>query len=107
MDHSIKEGKIQPSQRMRKFIAANCVLILCFNGLLQPGFAAENEPASETEESLPDLEFLEFLGQFETDSGQWIDPGSLMAEEFEGLLNAVENGNATTNDDDEINSDIQ
>ncbi|MEX0962634.1 MAG: hypothetical protein WDZ52_01145 [Pseudohongiellaceae bacterium] len=61
-------------------------------------YAAENEQ----EEAAPDLEFLEFLGQFETDAGEWIDPESLQAEEFIGLLDASTNGNA---DDDSTNTD--
>ncbi|MBL4580917.1 MAG: hypothetical protein JKY29_03785 [Gammaproteobacteria bacterium] len=44
--------------------------------------AAENEQS----EGAADLEFLEFLGQFETDAGVWIDPDSLLAEEFTELL---------------------
>ncbi len=28
----------------------------------------------QTESDLPSLEFLEFLGQFETEDGQWADP---------------------------------
>lgn len=59
--------------------------------------AADNATVPDTEAAQPDLEFLEFLGQFETDDGQWIDPGSLLAEEFEDLLNVAENI-AQTND---------
>lgn len=51
------------------------------------GFAAEEE--AETEAEFPSLEFLEFLGSFETDAGEWIDPESLLAEEFEDLLNVA------------------
>ena len=53
---------------------------------------------------LPDLEFLEFLGQFESDEGEWIDPGSLLADEFSDLLNAAmiqeQNLNNAGSDDD-------
>jgi|APSaa5957512535_1039671.scaffolds.fasta_scaffold216876_2 hypothetical protein len=51
------------------------------------GFAAEEE--SESELDIPNLEFLEFLGSFETDDGEWIDPESLLSDEFEDLLNAA------------------
>lgn len=57
----------------------------CLLGFFTTAWGAENENA----EQLPDLEFLEFLGQFETDSGQWIDPGSLLTEEFGGLIDAT------------------
>lgn len=29
---------------------------------------------AEEEQTIPDLEFLEFLGSFVTDDGKWIDP---------------------------------
>tara|TARA_B110000858_G_scaffold198483_2_gene265571 strand:- start:20372 stop:20614 length:243 start_codon:yes stop_codon:yes gene_type:complete len=53
-------------------------------GALSNTVAAENEQG----EDAPDLEFLEFLGQFETDAGEWIDPESLITEEFTKLLKA-------------------
>ena len=33
--------------------------------------------ADETQHALPSIEMLEFLGQWETASGEWIDPASL------------------------------
>lgn len=33
--------------------------------------------SSEPEQELPSDELLDFLGQWETDKGQWIDPGNL------------------------------
>jgi len=53
-------------------------------GAFSNSYAAENEQS----EMAPDLEFLEFLGQFETDAGEWIDPDSLLTEEFAELLDA-------------------
>jgi len=61
----------------------------------------DNETNTSTEANLPDLEFL---GQFETDNGEWVAPGILMAEEFEILLEAAiraeqdENSNGNRND---------
>ena len=43
-------------------------------GIFSHSHAAENLQ----NDAAPDLEFLEFLGQFETDSGEWIDPDSLI-----------------------------
>jgi len=60
--------------------------------------AAENEQS----EDAADLEFLEFLGQFETDAGEWIDPDSLLTEEFTELLDASTEANS---DDDSSNTD--
>tara|TARA_B110000444_G_C18612330_1_gene488234 strand:- start:175 stop:417 length:243 start_codon:yes stop_codon:yes gene_type:complete len=54
------------------------------SGVLSNTVAAENEQS----EDAPDLEFLEFLGQFETDAGEWIDPDSLITKEFTELLEA-------------------
>tara|TARA_R110002073_G_scaffold221415_3_gene381553 strand:- start:88 stop:315 length:228 start_codon:yes stop_codon:yes gene_type:complete len=68
-------------------------------GVFSNAYAAENEQ----NETLPDLEFLEFLGQFETDAGEWIDPDSLAAEEFTELLDAssnIESDSDSTNTDD-------
>ncbi len=52
--------------------------------------AAENESQAALDDQ-PNLEILEFLGQFETDQGSWIAPGELMLEEFEILLRAASN----------------
>ncbi|MFT4862469.1 MAG: hypothetical protein ACI95C_001690 [Pseudohongiellaceae bacterium] len=52
--------------------------------------AAENE-AQTALDGQPNLEILEFLGQFETDQGNWIAPGELMQEEFKTLLSAAIN----------------
>lgn len=53
--------------------------------------AAEIDASQTGDNAIPDLEFLEFLGQFETDEGQWISPGNLMSEEFANLLEVAEN----------------
>lgn len=46
-------------------------------GATEPAESAEsNPPASD----LPSLELLEFLGEWETGSGDWIDPSSLIIE---------------------------
>lgn len=34
---------------------------------------------------MPDLEMLEFLADWETDNGQWIDPAILLQEELKEL----------------------
>lgn len=65
-----------PSFTARAFLAA-CMAAACSKPL-----AAENE----LEEAGPDLEFLEFLGQFETDTGEWIEPNSLLGEGIFELL---------------------
>lgn len=38
---------------------------------------------------LPNLELIEFLGSFSTDDGEWIDPESLLEEDFPALLKAA------------------
>lgn len=80
------------------------ILALCIGGLLPTAFGAENAATPESESTSPDLEFLEFLGQFETDDGQWIDPGNLLSEEFEDLLNVAENRPAATGNNNSGNS---
>ena len=60
-------------------------------GALSNTYAAEIEQS----EDAPDLEFLEFLGQFETDAGEWIDPDSLLTEEFTELLETSTEANSS------------
>ncbi len=45
------------------------------------------QPPQEQEQS-PSLELLEFLGQWETDDGEWIAPEDLADAEFGLLLDA-------------------
>jgi hypothetical protein len=66
------------------FFAGKALIAVFLSGMMSNTFAAENE--EDTEQELPDLGFLEFLGQFETDSGEWIDPASLLNKEFIELL---------------------
>ncbi len=79
---------------------------LCLLGLLSTAHGAENEHGPEQSLELPDLEFLEFLGQFETDAGEWIEPISLMGEDYTFLLNAAliqdPNSSSTDIDDDNV-----
>jgi len=69
------------------------------------GSAAENQQSVD-DLDLPSLEMLEFLGSFETDSGEWINPGELMQPEFEQLLDSIENssGHASEIVDQETDS---
>lgn len=61
---------------------SSALLGFCLLSAGAPLKAAE-EDSAETE--MPDLEMLEFLGQFATDEGEWLDPDSLLSDEF-GLL---------------------
>ena len=45
--------------------------------------------SDEANIEIPDLEFLEFLGQFQTDEGEWINPISLNTDEFDEILDAA------------------
>ena len=53
--------------------------VLLLGLLSSPAFAQEPGQVREsTEESeMPSLEFLEFLGDWETEDGEWIDPEEL------------------------------
>lgn len=62
--------------------SSHTLLAACVAGFISNSYAAEDVANDE----MPDLEFLEFLGQFETDAGEWIDPGSLQTEELSELL---------------------
>lgn len=56
---------------------------------LPVGHAADAQEEAEAD-ALPSLELLEFLGEFATDSGDWVSPGELMTPEFEQLLKQLE-----------------
>ena len=72
---------IRPRSKLQIY-SERSLLFFCISGALSNTVAAENEQ----KEDAPDLEFLEFLGQFETDAGEWIDPDSLLTEAFTELL---------------------
>ena len=92
-------------KKRRKQAGFSGILALCIGSFVPAAFAAENAATGNVDDTQPDLEFLEFLGQFETDDGQWIDPGSLLAEEFDDLLAVAESGSpaATTDDNNADN----
>lgn len=90
------------SRKLKQKLIATC--LLGFASLAQ---SAEDEQANQQNSNLPDLEFLEFLGQFETDSGQWLEPGSLLTQEFGSLLDAsgAPAADTDTNDDNGASGD--
>ena len=51
--------------------------ILLLGLLSSPTFAQEPDQAGSEESEIPSLELLEFLGDWETDDGEWIDPEEL------------------------------
>ncbi|MFT7470814.1 MAG: hypothetical protein ACI8XU_000707 [Kiritimatiellia bacterium] len=84
-------------RRTLQIYSGRALLFACVTGALSNTHAAENEQI----EDVPDLEFLEFLGQFETDAGEWIDPDSLLTEGFTELLDA----SSEADSDDSSSSD--
>ena len=70
-------------------------IVLLLGLLSAPVFAQEPDKAREkSEESeMPSLEFLEFLGDWETEDGEWIDP-----EELEQI--ALSDQEQETNEDE-------
>lgn len=44
---------------------------------------------AESNESAPVLELLLFLGEWETDNGEWVDPGEFEDDSFEQLIDAA------------------
>lgn len=52
-------------------------------------------------EAMPSMAFLEFIGDWETDEGEWFDPLVLEKDETEGLLETISdenNRNSTENE---------
>ena len=71
--------------------------------MLGPAYSAEQELVGSGNAEMPDLEFLEFLGSFETDEGEWIDPASLLAEEFSTLFDAAVAADTNSTDNNTTN----
>ena len=67
-------------------------------------FSSAIAAQDEQNESASDLEFL---GQFETDAGEWINPDSLLTEEFTELLEASTEANADDNSPNDATNDKQ
>ena len=61
-------------------------LILVIAMMLNAPFNFADEPRNESDVS---LEFLEFLGEWETDEGEWIDPEQLKTDIFEELKREI------------------
>ena len=57
-------------------------LIVLMMTILSPLLQAE----TQKDEDAPTPELLEFLGEWETSSGEWIDPEALADEDFAKLL---------------------
>lgn len=86
--------------KRRENKAADALLALCLSAMIATSHGAENESEAEDEDTFPDLELLEFLGQFETDEGQWMPPSSLLADEFELILEATKREPEIISDND-------
>ena len=65
------------------------LLMILFSQILQ---SETTEPADEDES--PSLELLEFLGEWETSDGTWVDPSDLEDDDFAKLM-------SLTNEEDE------
>lgn len=96
-------------QRVKQDIMNEKLLAVCLLGLFSSAQGAENE--QESQAVAPDLEFLEFLGQFETDGGEWVGPDNLLGEEFNALFNAATQIDSAPNDnssnDDQLSNQQQ
>lgn len=58
-----------------------------------PEQATPPSAGAEADGEPPSLEFLEFLGQWETDEGEWISPEDLANEDFVELIaSAIQTG---------------
>ena len=75
----------------------NCKVSVCFMLMLYsnlPLFAEEQT----VDEAIPSMEFLEFLGEWETEQGEWIDPVTLEGDEVGKLIETVDEDLKETND---------
>ena len=66
--------------------------------LVSMGAFAEED---KTDGGTPAMELLLFLGQWETDNGEWVDPGDFEDDSFEQLVDtADEDADADKNADE-------
>jgi len=66
------------------------LLLLALLAVSLPSRAEEPEQDSDTTASdLPDLDLLEFLGEFETADGQWLDPFELSEQDSTARTEAI------------------
>jgi hypothetical protein len=79
-------------------------------GLTLSSQAAENETNGQSDNLVPDLELLEFLGSFQTEDGDYMDPGMMLNDEFVELLDlaarmddAAGNTESNTEEDEQGN----
>lgn len=101
-NHSHCEFRGIRLRRTLQIYSGRVLLFACVTGALSNTHAAQNEQS----EDVPDLEFIEFLGQFETDAGEWIDPDSLLTGEFTELLDAsIEADSDDNSSNDSSNTD--
>ncbi len=63
-----------------------CWTALLLLGLTLNSQAAENETNGQPDNLIPDLELLEFLDSFQTEDGEYMDPGMMLNDEFVELL---------------------
>ena len=77
-------------KRVKRFVMATLLLLTC----LPQARALEPEEAKNppTEQESPTLDFLEFLGEWETEEGEWLAPDDL------GNMPLNENEDDETND---------
>lgn len=93
----------------RRAAAWSLVLTL----LIASSALGADQDGGDEQADVPPLELLEFLGQWETDDGEWIDPQELEDPELVNLLEAAlatETAPVETNDDsagDEVNGASQ
>ena len=66
----------------------NCPLKLLLFIMLTVSSTSRAEP--EEQETIPSAELLEFLGEWETVDGEWIDPADLEDEDFAELLQVTD-----------------
>lgn len=81
--------------------------LLSLLGHCQDLNAAEEE-SDNNGQLIPDIELLEFIGSFQTDSGEWIEPDSLLTDEFVELLDlAARMDSAQNSNNNSANEDNQ
>ena len=67
-------------------IGTLCLWSLGTTPIMTQDASEKDEPKSaSTDEETPSLQFLEFLGEFETEDGEWTDPEDINEMEIEDL----------------------
>ena len=67
----------------------DCRVSLCVVLLCSISSSLAEEITNDEQQTAPSIDFLEFLGEWETEQGEWIDPETLKDKELTNLIDTT------------------